>query len=58
MIDYEIYCDSWGTQEMRDIWSETAMLQRWLDIEVALAEVQAELGVIPPAAAREIKEKG
>ncbi len=57
MIDYEIYCDSWGTQEMRDIWSERAMLQRWLDIEIALAEVQAELKVIPAEAAREIKAK-
>jgi adenylosuccinate lyase len=57
MIDYEIYRDAWGTAEMREIWSERAMLQRWLDIEVALAEVQAELKVIPPEAAREIKAK-
>jgi adenylosuccinate lyase len=57
MIDYEIYRDSWGTEEMRQIWSENQMLQRWLNIEVVLAEVQAELKVIPPEAAREIKEK-
>lgn len=42
---------------MRRIWSEEQMLQRWLNVEVALAETQAELGVIPAAAAQEIKAK-
>lgn len=42
---------------MREVWSEEQMLQRWLDIEVALAEVQAGLGMIPAAAAAEIRAK-
>lgn len=57
MIDYFIFQDSWSTEPMRQIWSEKQMLQRWLDVEVALAEAQAELNIIPVEAAREIKAK-
>lgn len=57
MIDYIVFQDSWSTEATRRIWSEEQMLQRWLNIEVALAETQAELGLIPAEAAREIKAK-
>ncbi len=33
-------------------------IQAWLDIEVALARSQADLGMIPPSAAEEIARKG
>ena len=33
------------------------MIQRWLDVEAALAVVEAELGIIPKTAAREIARK-
>jgi adenylosuccinate lyase len=33
------------------------MIQRWLDVESALAAVEAELGLIPKSAAREITRK-
>src|SRR3990172_7556135 len=36
---------------MRAIFDERAMLQRWLDVEAALAAAQAELGLIPAEAA-------
>ncbi len=44
--------------EMGRIWSEQNRYQKWLDVEVATAEVEAELGFIPAEAARAIREKG
>ena len=48
--------DRFGTEAMRAIWGDRETLQRWLDVEVALAESEAELGVIPAEAAAEIAE--
>jgi adenylosuccinate lyase len=42
---------------VRALFTEDARLQSWLDVEAALAQAQAELGVIPDAAAREITRK-
>ncbi len=50
--------DLYGTDEMRAVFDDRALLQKWLDVEVALARAEAELGVIPPAAAEEIARKG
>lgn len=47
----------WGTDELRAIFSEENRVQKWLDFEAALAGAQAELGIIPAAAAQEIAEK-
>ncbi len=44
----------WGTDELRTIFSEENRVQKWLDFEAALAEAQAEMEIIPAAAAREI----
>lgn len=44
----------WSTEELRTIFAEESRIQKWLDFEVALAEAQAELGIIPAAAAQEI----
>lgn len=44
----------WSTDELRAIFSEESRVQKWLDFEAALAATQAELGIIPEAAAREI----
>jgi 3-carboxy-cis,cis-muconate cycloisomerase len=41
---------------VREVWSDRATLQRWLDVEVALAEAQASVGLIPVSAARRIRE--
>ena len=46
----------WGTEELRTIFSEENRIQKWLDFEAALAAAQAELGIIPAAAAAEIAE--
>jgi adenylosuccinate lyase len=42
---------------VRALFTEAARFQSWLDVEAALAEAQAELGIIPVAAAREIVRK-
>ncbi len=42
---------------VRALFTEAARLQSWLDVEAALAQAQAELGIIPDAAAREITRK-
>lgn len=47
----------WGTEELRTLFSEEARIQKWLDFEAALALSQAEMGIIPAAAAREIAAK-
>jgi 3-carboxy-cis,cis-muconate cycloisomerase len=46
--------DRYGSPAMRAIWDDRAMIQRWLDVEAALAAVEAELGLVPKAAARAI----
>src|SRR2546428_14028765 len=42
---------------VRALFTEAARFQSWLDVEAALAQAQAELGVIPESAAREISRK-
>jgi 3-carboxy-cis,cis-muconate cycloisomerase len=42
---------------VRALFTENARFQSWLDVEAALAEAQAELGIIPEWAAREIVAK-
>jgi len=44
----------WGTEEMRRIFSDENRVQKWLDLEAALALEQAALGIVPPDAARDI----
>ncbi len=46
-IDSQIHGCMFSTDEMRDIFSDKAWVQKWLDTEAALAKAQAELGVIP-----------
>ena len=41
----------YGTDAMRAVFAETAYFQRMLDVEAALARVQARLGIIPAEAA-------
>src|SRR3989442_13793840 len=42
---------------VRVLFTEAARFQSWLDVEAALAQAQAELGIIPEPAAREIVKK-
>jgi adenylosuccinate lyase len=47
----------WGTDELRAIFNDERRVQTWYDYEAALALSQAELGIIPQDAAREIAAK-
>ncbi len=43
--------------EMGAVWSQQNKFQRWLDVEIAVCEVHAEMGTIPSDAVTEIKAK-
>jgi len=43
--------------EMGEVWSLQNKFQKWLDVEIAVCEVHAEDGTIPPDALGEIKAK-
>lgn len=47
----------YGTEEMRRIFSEDTRIENFVRIEVALAKVESELGLIPVSAYKEIAEK-
>ena len=44
-------------EEMGRIWELENKYRKWLEVEIAVCESMAELGIIPGDAAREIKEK-
>lgn len=46
-----------ASAEMVSIFSDENRISKWLDIEAAMAQTQAELGLIPKAAADEISDK-
>jgi 3-carboxy-cis,cis-muconate cycloisomerase len=52
--DSPIFGTLYGTDAMRAVFDERAFLQRMLDVEAALARVQARLGIIPAEAAAAI----
>jgi adenylosuccinate lyase/3-carboxy-cis,cis-muconate cycloisomerase len=54
-LDCELFRDLFGSAEMRRAFDTRAMVQAWLDVEAALADAEAELGVIPEAAADRIR---
>ena len=54
VLDSAIFRDIFGTEAMRNVFSDGARIQYYLDIEAALARVQARLGIIPQEAAEEI----
>ncbi len=54
LIDSQLFGDQFATAEMRAVFDEQAMLQRWLDVEAALALEEAALGLIPRDAAEAI----
>jgi adenylosuccinate lyase len=43
--------------EMGALWSEQNKFQKWLDVELAVCEVHAEMGTIPREAVAEIKRR-
>ena len=55
IIDSRIFGDIFSTGKMRAVFSDETRIGYYLDIEAALALVQARLGIIPQEAADEIR---
>ncbi|MGH9355381.1 MAG: 3-carboxy-cis,cis-muconate cycloisomerase [Terriglobia bacterium] len=56
-IDSVVFRDIFSTGAMRGIFSDENRIQKYLDVEAALARVQARLGIIPAEAAEEIQRQ-
>ena len=54
ILDSAVFRDIFTTDAMRGVWSDENRVQKYLDIEAALARAQAKLGIIPKSAAEEI----
>ena len=54
VVDSILFRDAFGTAKMRAIFSDHALIQRYIDVEVALAKAEAHVGVIPADAAETI----
>ena len=57
VLDFLILGNNFSTSEMRAIWSEQNRLEKQVDVEVALAKAEGELGVIPTDVADDIVKK-
>jgi 3-carboxy-cis,cis-muconate cycloisomerase len=57
VFDSDIFRDVFGAAAMRAIFEDRALVARYVQVEVALAKVQAALGLIPADAAATIAEK-
>ena len=53
-IDSAIFRDIFGTEAMRQVWSDGNRIQKYLDFEAGLARAQAKLKIIPQEACDEI----
>src|SRR6266480_7473181 len=49
--------DRYTLPEMGALWSEETKFQKWLDVEIAVCEVHAEMGTIPLDALEQIKSR-
>ncbi len=56
-LDCELLRDLFGSAEVREAFDSRALLQGWLDAERALAEAEAEVGVVPRASAERIAQE-
>ncbi len=54
VFDSAIYRDAFGSEAMRAVFEDAALVARYVQIEIALATVQGVLGIIPAEAARTI----
>ncbi len=53
-LDSAIFRDIFGTEAMRQVWSDGNRIQKYLDFEAGLARAQAKLKIIPQDACDEI----
>ncbi len=55
VFDSSLYSPLFTQSEMKQIWQDENLIQSWLTFEIAIAKVQADLGVIPQAAVASIE---
>jgi len=46
-LDSRVFRNLFGTQDIRDVFSDEAYVRRMIDVEAALARAQSKLAVIP-----------
>ena len=56
LVDSTVYGHLWGTDELRRLFEDEGRFRAWLEILAALAEAQADVGLVPRAAARAISD--
>src|SRR6202048_131564 len=49
--------DRYTLPEMGSLWTEETKFQKWLDVEIAVCEVHADMGTIPLEALKQIKSR-
>ena len=54
VLDSVLFRDAFGTPAMREVFSDSALIGRYVEVEVALAKAEARCGVIPAEAAEAI----
>ncbi|MDX3904291.1 MAG: adenylosuccinate lyase family protein [Pigmentiphaga sp.] len=54
LIDSRIFGDMFGTAKMRQVFCDEALIDRYVEVEAALARAQARVGIIPGQAATDI----
>ncbi|WP_454689350.1 3-carboxy-cis,cis-muconate cycloisomerase [Achromobacter aloeverae] len=57
VLDSVLFRDAFGTPAMREVFNDRALIERYIEVEVALARAQARCGVIPADAAATIAER-
>jgi 3-carboxy-cis,cis-muconate cycloisomerase len=54
VLDSVLFRDAFGTPAMREVFSDHALVGRYIEVEIALAKAEAKCGVIPQEAAAAI----
>ena len=60
VLDSRVFRNLFGTQEMRDVFSDASYVWYMIEVEAAVAVAQSKIGIIPPhvgeALAKELGE--
>src|SRR3954471_16313583 len=57
VLDSILFRDAFGTPRMREVFSDFALISRYVEAEIALARAEARCSVIPTEAPEEIAAK-
>ena len=57
VLDSLLFRDAFGTPRMRAVFSDRALIARYVEVEIALARAEARCGVIPADAAEAITQR-